>query len=747
MYEALEDPATALSQWQSVTAPTDGESLAHEDGWLNTLNPLGQVDVTVTADTPFFAVFNKGGTIAHVAFNPTASAIHVNFSDGTTLPVPAGTMTSDSALVTPFTFGAGIVTVQPPGAPTGVAATAKSPTEIDLSWTAFGGLTYDVYRSTESGFTPSGGNVVASGLSTGSYADTGLASSTTYYYVVEAVNALGASAPSAQAMVTPPASNGPIPGSNTLYFVGGATATVPSQLSFADGKGGADTILANNPQSPNVPMNPLVYTIAGVNATYDSAMVTGFNLYVDAGANVGEAAQVEILYDLDGSGTFTRTELYNFFATDPVAGYEDYMQNSRGGLETATGTLGNMTNGTVEVLVWNALPGPNAANMTLSVGNNPSAVSDIVIPFHSVTRNPPGPAAPTGVTATVKSSSEIDLSWTASTTQGVPYNVYRGAASGFAPAKANLIGTVSATAYADTTVMGGMTYYYVVASENAAGAGDSAQVSATALLATTTALTASPSSFTVGGSEKLTATVAPAAATGTVTFLDGGTALQTVALAARTAGYTTTSLAVGTHTITAMYSGDATYSLSVSTAVSISVLPVPPDFSIAVSPNTATVPAGQFVNYGLTLTPLHGFNSTVSFRCSGLPALATCTFAPASVALSGTASGTATLSIQTAGNGNSAMLAPGKDERTGGKFAPLFAAFLPCVFALIRIGGKRCKAWRRMLAGAGMLTILSIFAACGGSSSPKTLTGTSTVTVTASSGSITHTTTVTLIVD
>jgi len=52
-----------------------------------------------------------------------------------------------------------------------------------------------------------------------------------------------------------------------------------------------------------------------------------------------------------------------------------------------------------------------------------------------------------------------------------------------------------------------------------------------------------------------------------------------------------------------------------------------------------------------------------------------------------------------------------------------------------------------MLAGAGMLTILSIFAACGGSSSPKTLTGTSTVTVTASSGSITHTTTVTLIVD
>jgi len=1034
-YEALSDPVTALTQWNTVTAATDGETLAHEYAWIMTLSALGQVDASVTANTPFYAVFNNSGTKAHVAFNPTSASLDVTFSDGATLTLPAGTMSSDSALVTPFTFGSGTVTAQPPVAPTGVTATAKSATEIDLSWTLVANVTYSVYRSTTSGFTPSGGNQVASGLSAASYADMGLASSTTYnyvveavnsggnsapsaqvmamteagsgggqtvpeantlylvegptastpsqlsfsngaggvdeipgnpgntintvtnpliytvsgvsgtydsalatafdffvdagtnpgsgvqaeiqfdldgtgvnvvtqeyaffatnpivdfedynatargglqtttgtlgnmtngkvtvkiwnalqgvtlspvsltvgdysgasnvntpaisnlvipfnsvtlmlnpattptgltatatspyatmvswtasttpgvsyslfrsttsgftpstsnliasqvtttiyadsnlaastiyYYVVEAVNALGASAPSAQASVTTPASNGPIPGTNTLYFVGGATATMPSELSFADGKGSADTIMVNNPQSPDVPSNPLVYTMTGVNATYDSTMVTDFNLYVDAGTNVGEAAQVEILYDLDGSGTFTRTELYHFFATDPIVGYELYQQNSRGGLETATGTLGNMTNGTVKVLVWNALPGPNAANMTLSVGNNPSAVSDIIIPFNSVTQNPPGPAAPTAVTAMDKSANEIDLAWTASTTQGVTYNVYRNTTGGFAPAKANLIATVSSTTYPDTTVMGGMTYYYVVASENAAGAGDAPQVSATTSLPTTTALTASSASFVVGGSETLTATVAPAAATGTVTFLDGNATLSTVAVAGGVASYTTSSLGVGTHSITAMYSGDATYSLSVSSVVSISVLPVPPDFGIAVSPSSATVPAGQFVNYGLTLTPLNGFNSTINFSCSGLPALASCTFNPATVTLNGTQSASTTLSIQTAGNGSSATFAPHKDARSGGAFAPLFAAFIPCSFALFCFGRKRRKALRQMLIGGAMLAIVSVFVACGGSSSPKTPGGTSSVTVTATSGSITHTTTVTLIV-
>lgn len=64
----------------------------------------------------------------------------------------------------------------------------------------------------------------------------------------------------------------------------------------------------------------------------------------------------------------------------------------------------------------------------------------------------------------------------------------------------------------------------------------------------------------------LTATVSPAAATGTVTFLDGVTTIDTGTLVDGVATITTT-LAVGAHSLTAEYGGDSLYDVSTSTAV------------------------------------------------------------------------------------------------------------------------------------------------------------------------------------
>jgi hypothetical protein len=89
-------------------------------------------------------------------------------------------------------------------APTGLTATASSSSAIALSWTAVAPpadctiTSYSVYGSTSSGFAPSSSTLLASVTGT-SYSNTGLSASTTYYYVVEAVDADGASAPSAQA--------------------------------------------------------------------------------------------------------------------------------------------------------------------------------------------------------------------------------------------------------------------------------------------------------------------------------------------------------------------------------------------------------------------------------------------------------------------------------------------------------------------------------------------------------------------
>ena len=71
--------------------------------------------------------------------------------------------------------------------------------------------------------------------------------------------------------------------------------------------------------------------------------------------------------------------------------------------------------------------------------------------------------------------------------------------------------------------------------------------------ATATTLAASASTVTAGDEVTFTATVAPAAAAGTVRFADGGATLDTVAVSNGTATYKTSSLAAGSHAVTAAF--------------------------------------------------------------------------------------------------------------------------------------------------------------------------------------------------
>jgi fibronectin type 3 domain-containing protein len=98
--------------------------------------------------------------------------------------------------------------VSPPPAPTGLKATPGTAL-VNLSWTASTGATsYNVYRGTSAG--GEGSTALATGITGTTYADSGLASGTTYYYKVAAVNAGGASGQSNEASATtaPPAPTG-----------------------------------------------------------------------------------------------------------------------------------------------------------------------------------------------------------------------------------------------------------------------------------------------------------------------------------------------------------------------------------------------------------------------------------------------------------------------------------------------------------------------------------------------------------
>jgi hypothetical protein len=113
------------------------------------------------------------------------------------------------------------------------------------------------------------------------------------------------------------------------------------------------------------------FTATGVNGTYNGGS-TAFDLFVDSGTTVANGQQVRVSYDLTGDGTWDRLETYNYFATDPVTGYEHYTQAA--GVKSVSGSLGNLVNGKVRVEVWNAIGNGTG---TLGIGNQ----SYVRIPF------------------------------------------------------------------------------------------------------------------------------------------------------------------------------------------------------------------------------------------------------------------------------------------------------------------------------------------------------------------------------
>jgi hypothetical protein len=107
-----------------------------------------------------------------------------------------------------FPLGGGSSCVMSPAAPGVLNAAANGSNSISLTWGAVmppancAINSYGVFRSTTSGFTPASANQVGSVSGGTSFSDSGLTSSTTYYYVVEAVDGSGSSGPSPQAVAT-----------------------------------------------------------------------------------------------------------------------------------------------------------------------------------------------------------------------------------------------------------------------------------------------------------------------------------------------------------------------------------------------------------------------------------------------------------------------------------------------------------------------------------------------------------------
>ena len=142
------------------------------------------------------------------------------------------------------------------------------------------------------------------------------------------------------------------------------------------------------------------------------------------------------------------------------------------------------------------------------------------------------------------------------------------------------------------------------------------------------------------------------APSGVVTIIDNGVTVSSSSsstpnvsvLDATGATFFSENLAAGPHQIVAIYSGDDKNMGS----VGIVTVTATPDFGVGATASSLTLKQGQSGTIGITVTSLAGFNSSVAFSCSGLPALASCSFAPSTIIPSSPA-GEVTLTVSTVG--------------------------------------------------------------------------------------------------
>lgn len=304
------------------------------------------------------------------------------------------------------------VDTTPPTAPSGLTANATSATQIDLSWTAstdnVGVAGYRIERCSGAGC--SSFAQVASNSAT-TYSDTALTASTSYTYRVRATDAAG----------------------NLSAYSNAASAT--TQASVDKTPPSAPTALAATGVS-SAQIN-LSWT-----ASTDNVGVTGYKIERCSGAGCNSFSQI---------GTTTTATAYSDTTVIVATSYTYRVRAS-----DAAGNLSSYSN------TATAIPPDTTA-----------------------------PTAPSNLTATGISSTQIKLSWTASTdnVSVTGYRVER--CTGASCSSFTQIGTTTtATTYSDTTAVVAISYTYRVRAADAAGNLSAYSNTATAIPPDTTAPTA-----------------------------------------------------------------------------------------------------------------------------------------------------------------------------------------------------------------------------------------------------------------
>jgi fibronectin type 3 domain-containing protein len=362
-----------------------------------------------------------------------------------------------------------------PGAPTGVTATGGTK-QVTISWSAVSGASsYNIYWSKSAGVTTANGTKITGATSPA--VQTGLSDSTTYYYIVTAVNGVGEGAPSVQvaaATLTPAPAPTPPAAPTGVTATGGANQTTISwpavsgatsynlYWSTASGAGTGGTKVAGV-------SSPYVHTPLSAGTTYYYVVTAQNNAGESSASNQASAATNAPPPAVPAAPTgVTATGGANqvsvsWSAVSGATSYNLYWSTSSG-VTTATGT--KITGATSPYLQTGLAAGTTYYYIVTAVNGSGESPASVKASAATNAPAPVLPAAPTGVSAT-GGTNQVTVTWSA-VSGATSYNIYWSTVSGVTKTSGTKI-TGASSPYVQTGLAAGTAYYYLVTAVNSAG--------------------------------------------------------------------------------------------------------------------------------------------------------------------------------------------------------------------------------------------------------------------------------------